>query len=249
VERVLEFCNIKFNLLHKNELFDLSQDEKLLPKIIITVNAEFIWFANTNKRFMHIVNNNYVTFDGTVPYKTAKKTLKNKNIEKLSGSDIFYDFCQFAKVNKSRIFLLGSTNDVNTRAVEKLRENYSIDVNGFSPPLETYPFSDNFNKISLEKISEYKPDILFVGFGMPKQEYWADDNKTKLRDMGVKYVIGCGGTINFVGEKTKRAPRFIQYMGLEFLYRFIQEPDMTRLIRIINAGKFYKYINHKPDFE
>ena len=72
----LEFCNINFNLLHKQELFVLPQDEKDLPKIIITVNAEFIRFANTNKRFMSIINSNHVTFDGTVPYTVAKKVVK-----------------------------------------------------------------------------------------------------------------------------------------------------------------------------
>ena len=245
----LEFCNINFNLLHKQELFVLPQDEKDLPKIIITVNAEFIRFANTNKRFMSIINSNHVTFDGTVPYRVAKKVVKCNNIEKLSGSDIVYDFCQYAKESNLKMFLLGSTEDVNSKAVEKIKKDYSIIINGFSPEYEKYPFSDAFNKISLDKISEHKPDILFVGFGMPKQEYWIDDNKIKLRGIGIKYVIGCGGTINFLGGKTKRTPVFIQRIGLEFIYRFIQEPDITRLIRIINAFKFYKYIKHKPDFE
>jgi UDP-N-acetyl-D-mannosaminuronic acid transferase (WecB/TagA/CpsF family) len=63
------FCNINFNQKNKQSLFDLP-DNRL--KLIVTVNAAFIIEANRDKRFFDILNNNYVTFDGTVPYLAAK---------------------------------------------------------------------------------------------------------------------------------------------------------------------------------
>ena len=64
------FCNIDFNLRNKTELFDLPKDNKM--KIIITANAAFIVEANNSKRFFDILRNNYVTFDGRIPYVVAK---------------------------------------------------------------------------------------------------------------------------------------------------------------------------------
>jgi UDP-N-acetyl-D-mannosaminuronic acid transferase (WecB/TagA/CpsF family) len=67
------FCNINFNQKNKRSLFELP-DNKL--KLIITANAAFIVQANNSKRFFDILNNNYVTFDGTVPYLVAKILFK-----------------------------------------------------------------------------------------------------------------------------------------------------------------------------
>jgi UDP-N-acetyl-D-mannosaminuronic acid transferase (WecB/TagA/CpsF family) len=68
------FCSINFNQKNKNDLFEYASGDKL--KLIITANAAFIVEANNSKRFFDILNNNYVTFDGTVPYLVAKVLTK-----------------------------------------------------------------------------------------------------------------------------------------------------------------------------
>jgi UDP-N-acetyl-D-mannosaminuronic acid transferase (WecB/TagA/CpsF family) len=65
----MRFCNINFNQKNKSSLFKLPYNNF---KLIITANAAFIVEANNTKRFFNILNNNYVTFDGTVPYLAAK---------------------------------------------------------------------------------------------------------------------------------------------------------------------------------
>jgi len=67
---VMIFCNINFNQKNRESLFELPGDHRL--KIIIPTNAALIVESNTSKRFFDILNNNYVTFDGTVPYLTAR---------------------------------------------------------------------------------------------------------------------------------------------------------------------------------
>jgi N-acetylglucosaminyldiphosphoundecaprenol N-acetyl-beta-D-mannosaminyltransferase len=253
------FCNINFNQKNKNELFDRCPDNK--TKFIITANAAFIVEANNSKRFFDILNNNYITFDGNVPYIVAKILTKLRllhkgkyimtkfDFEKLSGSDIIYDFCKFARKNNFKMFLLGGKEETNKITVYVLQEKYKIAITGYSPFFEEYPFSDNFTKSCIDKIRLFKPEILFVGFGTPKQEYWLDDNKAILSEIGVQYAVGCGGTFDFVSNKIKRAPVFIQKIGLEIVYRFFQEPNRLRYKRLIDSLKFFKYIWHKPDFK
>ena len=167
---------------------------------------------------------------------------------KLSGSDMVYDFCKFAKANNYKVFFLGGKEESNQIAVNVIKETYKIMIDGYSPDFEDYPFTDRFNELCLEKIINFKPDILFVGFGAPKQEYWLDDHKEFLSELGVKYAIGCGGTFDFVSQKIKRAPVFVQKAGLEGVWRFFQEPNKIRFRRLIYSFSFLRYIWRKPKF-
>ena len=248
----MKFCNINFNQKNIAECFERSDKDKL--KFIITVNAVFIVEANTSRRFFDILNSNYVVFDGKIPHLAAKifnperrKSKKKFDFEKLSGSDIVYDFCDFAKKNNYKIFFLGGQTESNSVAVNNVREQYNVMIDGYSPKFETYPFSEQFNNACLKKIAYFKPDILFVGFGAPKQEYWIDDNMEFLTKAGVKYAIGSGGTFDFVSKKIKRAPVFIQKTGLEGVFRFFQEPNKIRFKRLVDSYKFFKYIRCSPD--
>ena len=76
-----------------------------------------------------------------------------------------------------------------------------------------------------------KPDILFVAYGSPHQEFWIHRNLFKLNS--VKVAIGVGGTFDFYAGKRKRAPKWMQKIGLEWLWRLTGEPK--RLSRIWNA--------------
>ena len=73
----------------------------------------------------------------------------------------------------------------------------------------------------VERINAAKPDILFVALGNPKQELWMGRSAAKL-DVGV--MIGVGGSFNFIAGRVKRAPKWVQKSGLEWIYRIIQEP-------------------------
>jgi N-acetylglucosaminyldiphosphoundecaprenol N-acetyl-beta-D-mannosaminyltransferase len=181
--------------------------------------------------------------------KDVKERYQQFDFEKLSGSDMVYDFCEFAQKNNYKIFFLGGKQESNQSAVHSIKEKYNIAIAGYSPNFENYPFSYHFNDSCLNAIKQFKPEILFVGFGAPKQEYWADDNMAILSKVGVKYIVGCGGTFDFVAHKVKRAPVFIQKIGLEGVYRFLQEPNKLRYKRLIDSFKFFKYIWHKPEFK
>ena len=76
---------------------------------------------------------------------------------------------------------------------------------------------------------------------MGKQEYWIDDNRKVLEKIGVQLAIGCGGTFDFVAETIKRAPVFIQEIGMEGIWRLIMEPKWFRLKRILLSFKFFYY--------
>lgn len=239
------FCNIDFSLIYKSQLFELLNEK---PKFIVTVNAQFIVLANKDKRFMNILNSHFSTFDGEIPLKFARLKKQYRKAEAIKGSEIIYDFIEYSKEKKLKMFLLGGKESSNTISIDKIRNEYGVEVDGFSPQFENYPFSDNFNNSCMDRINSFKPDIIFVGFGAPKQEYFIEDHYEEFSEIGVKYVIGCGGTFEFLSGNIKRAPRWISKIGLEGFYRLFKEMNKNRLNRLLVSFKFFKYIVKKPDY-
>jgi len=233
----IKFSGLEFKTLRKN---DLLEEEKFL-KFIVTVNAEFIVKANNNNAFKNIINNNYATFDGQIPYFLA--CLKNPkfNFDKLSGSDLIYDFCNMAKDKNKKVFLLGGYEKSNKNAIKTLRRRYNISIDGFSPAYKTYPFEKSHDEAILKVIKEANTDILFVGFGAIKQEFWIDQHKDELENMGIKWVVGSGGTFEFVSGEIKRSPKFLQKIGLEGVFRLLMEPSKLRFQRLITSFGIFKY--------
>lgn len=235
---MVDFTNIKFVGLSREIL--LKEEDQL--KIIVTANAEIIVRANEIDGFRYMLNNSYTTFDGQIPFFLARLRFPNVEFEKISGSDFIYDACRFASREKKRIFLLGGEEKSNNGSIEKIRKDYGVDIDGYSPPFKPYPFDEEHNRKILNKISEFRPDFLFVGFGAVKQESWIYDNKEYLESLGVKWAIGSGGTFEFVAGKIKRAPKIIQKIGLEGIWRLLAEPRWFRLKRIFISLKIFYYI-------
>lgn len=238
MDEFLMLSDIRFSGLCKVAL--LKESDTI--KHVVTVNAQFIIEAEHNKRLRDIINSNYATIDGQIVYYLLKRKYKTAEFEKIAGSDFIYDVCTFAQSNKERVFLLGGKESANTTAIEKLKKMYGIEVDGYSPPYSPYPFSDEQNQIIRQKIEAFQPHYLFVGFGIFKQEFWIDDHMEILNNTGVKLAVGCGGTFEFVSGELKRAPLFIQKIGMEGLFRLITQPQWYRLKRLLTAAKVLKYI-------
>lgn len=243
----MKYCNLNINLTNKKELFELDKNK---PKLIVTLNAQIICLANENKDLYEFVNNNYATIDGQVPLRIARifKRKEAKNIEKLSGSEIIFDFCEYAQKNHKKLFFLGGKEDSNKLAVLNVKEKYGIKVAGFSPEYENYPFSEKFIESCFKEMEEFRPDIVFIGFGAPKQEFFMRDNMERLKKCGVKFAIGSGGTVDFVSGKIKRAPKMVSKLGLEGFYRLFKEMNKARFKRLVGSFGFLKYVWGKPKF-
>ena len=118
------------------------------------------------------------------------------------------------------VFLLGSTSSNVKQAIKNQLCKYPklrLDgYHGFFDPDDT-----SENQFVIDKINTFKPDILIVGMGMPKQELWIYKNGTKL---DTKIIIPCGAVIDRLSGLVPTAPKWISDAGLEWLLRLIREP-------------------------
>ena len=187
-------------------------------------------------------------------------TAVGMTIERISGVDFMLELCQLAAEQGRGVYLLGSGSDeVVGGAFEQLEKKYpNLMISGYNkgPEIGATPhisfahsgkkndssfhsfdseISENpackFDGPIFEQINQSGAQILFVAFGMGKQEKWIYENISKMP--GVKIAMGVGGSFDFISGKVKRAPLFLRHLGLEWLYRLVQQP--SRIGRIFNA--------------
>jgi len=158
----------------------------------------------------------------------SKKYIRTELPERVTGVDLMERMCLLAAEKKHSIFLLGAADGVAEKTAEKLKQKY--------PELQivsTFAGTPNEgdDKQIVEYINAFKPELLFVAYGAPKQELWIDRNLKHLDT--VKVAIGVGGAFDFISGLQKRAPKFFQKYGIEWMYRLYRQP--TRAKRIWNA--------------
>ena len=188
---------------------------------LVTANVDFLVQAQTDVELRRILfDAHLVLCDGT-PLIWASRWLGNPLPERVAGSDLVPLLLRVAAEKKYRVFLLGATPESAAQAVANLREKHpGLPLAGhYSPPFNKLLEMDH-EEIS-RRILAAKPDLLFVSFGCPKQEKWI---AMHYRALGVPVSVGVGATIDFLAGQVRRAPRWMQRTGTEWIFRVLQEP-------------------------
>lgn len=142
--------------------------------------------------------------------------------ERVAGSDLISTLSAAAAAHDRSIFLLGGAGDTSVRAAAVLRQRHpNIRIVGIDSP----PIGFEKNPAELARISamlqEAAPDIVFVALGSPKQEQLIASLRPK---MPATWWLGIGISFSFLCGEVKRAPRWVQHLGLEWVHRLVQEP-------------------------
>ena len=159
---------------------------------------------------------------------------------KISGSDLVPLLCEVAAEKGYKIFIIGGKDGIAEQAKEKLENRLpKIKIVGtYAPPFGFEKNESELDKIN-QMISEAHPDLLIACFGCPKQEKWIYENIEKYN---AKVSVCAGATVDFLAGNVKRAPRWMSDHGLEWFYRFTQEPkrmfkryfvDDTKIVKLI----------------
>jgi N-acetylglucosaminyldiphosphoundecaprenol N-acetyl-beta-D-mannosaminyltransferase len=171
--------------------------------------------ASKNRRYKDLLNNADIVYADGLGIVWVSKILGKSLKEKLSLSDLFPYLCSLSEKKGYRLYFLGGKEKVIqdlAKYVKKSFPNLNFNYNnGY--------FNDN-DKI-IKKINKFKPDILLVGMGVPKQEYWIEEN---LNQINTKIAWGVGGLFDFYSGNVKRAPKWMINSGLEGFWRFLMEP-------------------------
>lgn len=209
------------------ELFKKWLDEKVSLHYIVTPNADHMVQLEKNKDFRKIYDDADLILPDGAPLMWIAESLGNPLLEKIPGSDLLPVVCKMANENGYRVFILGGQEGVAKKAAEKLKEQYSkLQIAGFYSPDMNIEKDEKQQRKIVELINESKTDILVVALGAPKQEKFIYKYKDKLK---VSLALPIGAAVDFAAETVNRAPKWMRKNGLEWFYRFMQEPG--RLFR------------------
>lgn len=198
---------------------------------IVTVNPEMILAAQNNPDHKTSLNNADLAIADGFGILLAAKLLRKKIHQRITGVDLVEHLARLSPQKNWRWFLLGANPGVAKRAANKLIQKYP-GINIVKAEDGGMISLDNLHQQQklIERINLAKPDILLVAFGVPKQELFMN---YYCNSLDVKVAIGVGGTLDFISGKSKRAPKILRKLGLEWLWRLIMQP--SRIKRIYNA--------------
>lgn len=202
--------------------------------IIVTPDALAALRSRTDKRYSEIVEKAGLVLPDGAGLMLAMKLLGTPIQERIPGVEFTEHLCSKASYEGWGVWFLGGAPGVADTAAAKLQEKYpdliiSGTHDGYFPAEETESLC--------KTIANSGAKILFVGLGVPKQEYWLQQY---IQDTGVVVGMGIGGTMDVISGKLKRAPQVWQKFALEWLFRVLQEPK--RFKRILRLPVFVFYL-------
>lgn len=191
--------------------------------------------AEHDASFREILNTADLNVADGVPIVWLGRLSGTNGIGRVFGPDLMLEVCKHSIARKYSHFFYGGNEGVADALAEAMHGLYpGIRIAGtYCPPFRV--LTDEEQATIINVINSARPDILWVGLSTPKQERWIAAMKSRL-NVGV--VLGVGAAFDYNTGKIKRAPRWAQSAGLEWLFRLLQEPRRLYRRYLINNPKF-----------
>ena len=210
--------------------------QKRKPIRHCAINAAKIVKIQSDRKLREtVISSDMISPDGQ-SIVWASRFLKKPLPERVTGIDLMQKLLELAARKGYKVFLLGAREEVICELKEKLKQKLpNLNLvgcrNGY--------FSKDEEEGIIREIDQKKPDILFVGISSPKKEYWMSKYQSVLK---VPFRMGVGGGFDVLVGKIKRAPGWMQKLGLEWFYRFLQEPTRMWKRYLVTNTLFLFYL-------
>ena len=216
----------------------------------ISINGAKVIAMRGDGRLRGIVaSSELVTADGQSVIWSSR-LLGSPLPERIAGIDLMFELLALAEERGYRVYIMGARRHVLERAVRRLQRRYpGLTICGWR---DGY-FAETEEDAIAETIGQTRPDIVFAALPSPRKEYWLAMHGETLR---APVQLGVGGSIDVVAGVTRRAPRWMQRAGLEWLFRMIQEPRRlgpryattnTQFIAILISQLVSNWVNGRWD--
>jgi N-acetylglucosaminyldiphosphoundecaprenol N-acetyl-beta-D-mannosaminyltransferase len=184
------------------------------------VHVHGINLAYDDRTLANFFNNAEITYCDGEGVRLGAKLLGHRIPERIALTDWIWDLLRICEKRGAGVYLLGSRREVVEEASQRIREKF--------PRLKLLGWHHGYfekegpaSETIVEEINRLRPDVLFVGFGMPTQENWLRRYRDRLN---VNLVLTAGSCFDYVSGRKRRCPRWMARHGLEWLYRLLQEP-------------------------
>jgi N-acetylglucosaminyldiphosphoundecaprenol N-acetyl-beta-D-mannosaminyltransferase len=194
-------------------------------RYVCACNAHTLVTASLDPQFRDVINGADMAVPDGMPIAWSLTQLGLHRQDRISGPDLMLRVCDGAAQHRVKVFLYGSAPKTLARLTVNLKHCLpKLDVVGtHAPPYRDLTAEEDEDIVDL--INASGAAIVFVGLGCPKQERWMAEHRGRINAV----MLGVGAAFDFHAGTIRRAPRWMQHSGLEWLFRLLQEP--TRLWR------------------
>jgi N-acetylglucosaminyldiphosphoundecaprenol N-acetyl-beta-D-mannosaminyltransferase len=201
---------------------------------ICAANVHMCMEAYDDPAFREVVNNADLVVPDGRPLVWAQRLLGHRGAQQVRGMDLMLDLCEQSARDGTPIGFYGASPDLLEILIEKLTQCYPglNVVCRIAPPFRELT-ADEDNQY-IDQINQSGARILFVGLGCPKQERWMAAHKDRLHCV----MLGVGAAFDFLAGHKRHAPRWMQRVGLEWLFRLCSEPGRLWRRYLIQNPRF-----------
>lgn len=242
ISRSVKLLNIELdNLTFDDVLNEIDQlISKQTPTHVVTPNVDHLVRLQKDREFLKVYEDASLTLADGVPVLWAAKYLGTPLKQKLSGSDLLPRLCERASKKGHRVFFLGGLPEAAEISKVHLERMYpGLQVVGTYCPPFGFEKDEKENQKVINAIRVTDPDILCVGLGAPKQEKWIYKYKENYQ---VPVSLGLGASFDFISGKVKRAPKWMQRIGLEWFWRLLSDPVRLWKRYLVDDISFFSYV-------
>jgi N-acetylglucosaminyldiphosphoundecaprenol N-acetyl-beta-D-mannosaminyltransferase len=240
IAKKTRICGIDFNNVTRAECLEYLSGEAARregPLFIVTPNVDFIVRAGKDAEFRSLVNAADLSLCDSAIVLRASALLGKRLRGKITGSDASEMLLGLASERGEGAYLLGSRDETLRLAVGKLRERFpdlkiAGSHNGY--------FDESDSPALVEEINRSGARYLLIGMGSPRQEKWVERHRGSLEN--VRFIICIGGLFEVFSGNIKRAPRSMQFLGLEWAWRLYNDPKRLWKRYLVDDLVFFSYL-------
>mgnify|MGYP005747600913 FL=1 len=223
--------NINVTDMEKTVRYMETHLEELRGHYICVSNVHTTVTAYRNPQYRAVQNGAAMNIPDGKPLSIVQRMGGEKDAGRVPGPDLMPELFALSEKKGYRHYFYGSTQETLDALKERLAEKYpEMTVAGmYSPPFR--PMTEEEDREAVERINAAKPDFIWVGLGAPKQEKWMAEHEGRL--CGV--MLGVGAGFDFHAGTVKRAPKWMQEICMEWLYRIGQDPKRL-LVRYLDTN-------------
>jgi N-acetylglucosaminyldiphosphoundecaprenol N-acetyl-beta-D-mannosaminyltransferase len=218
---------------------------------IVAANVHVVMTALWDRAYRSVVNGAVLVTPDGMPLVWGLRLLGVRDQQRVYGPDLMLAWCDRAAKSGLSIYLYGSKSETLEKLELSLKEKFpQLAIAGsYAPPY--IQDIENIEASELRLIRESGASVVFVALGCPKQEFWMAKALSD-RDMGKLEIvaIGVGAAFDFHSGQVSQAPRWVMRIGMEWLYRFTQEPQRLWRRYLLNNPLFvilfaWQLLRHK----
>ncbi len=237
----IDICGVRVSAVNLTSACDVvcGWIKHVVKTYVCVVPVATIVECQSDKSYLEVINHAGMATPDGMPLVWLGKWRGCKNIERTYGPDLMQKLCDISQEKGYRHYFYGATADVCKKLEVSLKEKFpKLRIAGtFAPPFRK--LTEDELKGVVAEINTACPDILWVGLGSPKQDFWMHELRAQLN---VPVMIGVGAAFDFLSGVKRQAPRWMQRTGLEWFFRFCQEPARLWRRYLIGNTKFIYFL-------